>query len=126
MSKKRPLTSGASRSPEAVLYSDKPSRIAYWERRNRQKSHQRRRVSDEEYPCAGNWQDNDESEVRRDRNELPERRQFNDSYADLSPEAREIALAIDAYKIHFRRQYINHEELLMVLQSLGYKQEFTP
>ncbi len=127
MNKKRSIASGAAPSSEAVLYSDKPSRIAYWERRNRQKSHQRRRVSDEDYIQAYKVsRENGSAREEENERELPERRQFNDSYADLSPEAREIALAIDAYKIHFHRRYINHEELLMVLRSLGYKQEFSP
>jgi len=49
-----------------------------------------------------------------------ERRQFANSYADLSPEARELGQAIDAYKLQHHRRFINYEELLAVIKSLGY------
>ena len=49
-----------------------------------------------------------------------ERRQFADSYDELSPEARELAEAIDAYKLMHRRRFITHEEMLGVVRSLGY------
>lgn len=49
-----------------------------------------------------------------------ERRQFVDSHESLSPPARELAEAIDSYKLHHRRRFISHEELLAVMQSLGY------
>ncbi|ASV74416.1 hypothetical protein THTE_1814 [Thermogutta terrifontis] len=49
-----------------------------------------------------------------------ERRQFGNSYADLSPEARELGQAIDAYKLRHHRRFINYEELLAVIKSLGY------
>lgn len=49
-----------------------------------------------------------------------ERRQFTNSHADLSPEAAELATAIDAYKLRSRRRFINYEEMLSVLKSLGY------
>jgi hypothetical protein len=50
-----------------------------------------------------------------------ERRQFSNSHAELSPEARELAAAIDQYKIQHRRRFIDYEEMLMVIQSLGYR-----
>ena len=49
-----------------------------------------------------------------------ERRQFTNSHDELSPDARELALAIDAYKLHHRRRFITYEEMLDVIQSLGY------
>jgi hypothetical protein len=49
-----------------------------------------------------------------------ERRQFTNSHEDLSPDARELAQAIDAYKLRHRRRFITYEEVLGVVQSLGY------
>ena len=49
-----------------------------------------------------------------------ERRQFSPSYDDLSLDAQELGQAIDQYKLLNRRRYINYEELLSVLKSLGY------
>ena len=49
-----------------------------------------------------------------------ERRQFTNSHDGLSPEAQEIAVAIDEYKIRHRRRFITYEEMLTVVQSLGY------
>ena len=51
----------------------------------------------------------------------PERRQFVDSRDELSPEARELAGAIDAYKLMHRRRFITYEEMLSVVTSLGYR-----
>lgn len=49
-----------------------------------------------------------------------ERRQFQNSHEELSPEARELAQAIDGYKLMHRRRFMNFEEMLTVLKSLGY------
>jgi hypothetical protein len=49
-----------------------------------------------------------------------ERRQFANSHDELSPDARELALAIDGYKIRHRRRFITFEEMLAVVKSLGY------
>lgn len=49
-----------------------------------------------------------------------ERRQFANSHEDLSPEARELALAIDHYKVRHRRRFITFEEMLFVINELGY------
>lgn len=49
-----------------------------------------------------------------------ERRQFTNSHSELSPEAAELARAIDSYKAHHRRRFINYEEVLSVVKSLGY------
>lgn len=49
-----------------------------------------------------------------------ERRQFSNSHEDLSPSAKELADAIDQYKLHHRRRFITFEEMLFVVNSLGY------
>ncbi len=49
-----------------------------------------------------------------------ERRQFTNRHEELSPEARELAQAIDGYKMRHRRRFINSEEMLAVIRSLGY------
>ena len=49
-----------------------------------------------------------------------ERRQFSNSYEDLSPEATELARSIDEYKLRHRRRFITYEEMLAVIQDLGY------
>ncbi len=49
-----------------------------------------------------------------------ERRQFTNSYVELSLEARQLATAIDRYKLLHRRRIIDYEEMLAVIKSLGY------
>lgn len=49
-----------------------------------------------------------------------ERRQFSNSHAELSPCAKELADAVDQYKLVHRRRFITYEEILHVVQSLGY------
>ncbi len=49
-----------------------------------------------------------------------ERRQFANSHEELSPEAQELARAIDGYKLRHRRRFITYEEMLGVVTSLGY------
>ena len=49
-----------------------------------------------------------------------ERRQFTNSVDDLSPDAAELARAIDGYKLLHRRRFITYEEMLGVVKSLGY------
>ncbi len=49
-----------------------------------------------------------------------ERRQFSNSHEELSPEAAELARAIDSYKLFHRRRFITYEEMLGVIKSLGY------
>lgn len=49
-----------------------------------------------------------------------ERRQFSDSRDELSPEAAQLAQAIDDYKLRHRRRFINFEEMLHVIKALGY------
>jgi len=49
-----------------------------------------------------------------------ERRQFGNSHDDLSPEAAELAQAIDHYKLRHRRRFVTFEEMLAVIKSLGY------
>lgn len=50
-----------------------------------------------------------------------ERRQFGNSHSDLTPEGRELAAAIDEYKVSHRRRYITPDEMLQVVRSLGYR-----
>jgi hypothetical protein len=52
-----------------------------------------------------------------------ERRQFTNSHEELSPDARELAQAIDSYKLMHRRRFITYEEMLAVVKSLGYKRD---
>ncbi len=52
-----------------------------------------------------------------------ERRQFTNTHDDLSPEARDLAQAIDSYKLVHRRRFITYEEMLSVVKSLGYKRD---
>lgn len=50
-----------------------------------------------------------------------ERRQFANSHASLSPDARQLAEAIDSYKLQNRRRFITYEEMLNVIHGLGYR-----
>ena len=52
---------------------------------------------------------------------LKERRQFANTYDELSSDARELASAIDEYKLLHRRRFITYEEMLNVIKSLGYQ-----
>ena len=52
-----------------------------------------------------------------------ERRQFTNSHDELSPGARELAIAIDQYKLHHRRRFITYEEMLAVITTLGYHKD---
>ena len=49
-----------------------------------------------------------------------ERRQFADGHAEFSPAAKELAEAIDQYKVRHRRRFITYEEMLDVITTLGY------
>ena len=65
-------------------------------------------------------------EDRRSEHSSPtstERRQFTNSHASLSPDARELAEAIDRYKVNNRRRYITFEEMLHVITQLGYAKQ---
>ena len=53
--------------------------------------------------------------------ERGERRQFGNSYNNLSQEGRQLAEAIDAYKMEYHRRYITTDELLGVISKLGYR-----
>jgi len=54
-------------------------------------------------------------------NDGRERRQFTNSHSELSLEAAELARAIDSYKLQHRRRFIDFEEMLGVVKSLGYR-----
>lgn len=49
-----------------------------------------------------------------------ERRQFVDSRDALPDDVRELAEAIDRYKVSRRRRFITVEEVLSVVKGLGY------
>ena len=61
---------------------------------------------------------------RRERGsqESSERRQFGSSHEGLSDAGRELALAIDQYKLQHHRRYITCDEMLLVITRLGYSQ----
>ncbi|SMP61673.1 hypothetical protein SAMN06265222_107147 [Neorhodopirellula lusitana] len=73
---------------------------------------------------------NDDSESGRDRRRGREgsksgragveRRQFGSTHNDLSDDGRELAAAIDAYKLEHHRRYITCDEMLLVIRELGY------
>jgi hypothetical protein len=50
-----------------------------------------------------------------------ERRQFSNSMSEYSLEAAELGRAVDQYKLVHRRRFIDYEELLSVIKSLGYQ-----
>jgi hypothetical protein len=54
------------------------------------------------------------------RSPVMERRQFANTHEGLSPEAEELGVAIDQYKLSHRRRFITYEETLDVMKSLGY------
>jgi hypothetical protein len=65
---------------------------------------------------------------RRDYGSVPvpavdDRRQFANSHEELSPSARELAQAIDEYKVRHRRRFLSYEEMLTVIESLGYQKQ---
>src|SRR5262245_52649197 len=51
---------------------------------------------------------------------LFERRQFANSYDELSPDAAGLARALEGYKVQHRRRFVTYEEILSVIKSLGY------
>ncbi|RMF38373.1 MAG: hypothetical protein D6753_15900 [Planctomycetota bacterium] len=50
-----------------------------------------------------------------------ERRQFGNSHRGLSDAGRELAQAVDRYKVQHGRRFINFDELLQIVESLGYR-----
>ncbi len=52
-----------------------------------------------------------------------ERRRFTNSHEGLSPDAKELALAIDRYKLSHRRRFITFEEMLGVIKGIGYRKD---
>ena len=70
-------------------------------------------------PRAHEFEDRRNALVRRDSPGL-ERRQFSDNHDDLSAGAAELGRAVDQYKLQNRRRYVSYEELLAIVQSLGY------
>lgn len=49
-----------------------------------------------------------------------ERRQFRDAREGSPPAVRELAEAVDRYKLLHRRRFITFDELFDVIRSLGY------
>ena len=49
-----------------------------------------------------------------------ERRQFGNSHQGLSDDGRELALAIDRYKLENHRRYLTCDEMIKVIGDLGY------
>jgi hypothetical protein len=49
-----------------------------------------------------------------------ERRQFSDQRTEQRPEVRELAEAVDQYKLLHRRRFVTFDELYNVIVSLGY------
>jgi hypothetical protein len=52
-----------------------------------------------------------------------ERRQFSNNYGDMQPEVRELAMAIDEYKLRHRRRLVSYEEIYGVIRELGYRKD---
>jgi len=52
-----------------------------------------------------------------------ERRQFTNSHDELAPEIRELARAVDEYKLLHRRRFISYEEIYTVIRNLGYSKQ---
>jgi hypothetical protein len=52
-----------------------------------------------------------------------ERRQFADGREGTRPEVKELAEAVDQYKLRHRRRFITFEELYEVMASLGYHKD---
>lgn len=50
-----------------------------------------------------------------------DRRQFGSSHQGLSEAGRELAQAIDRYKLENHRRYITCDEMLTILEGLGYR-----
>lgn len=50
-----------------------------------------------------------------------ERRQFSNSHEGLSSDAKELAIAVDEFKLRHRRRYITYEEMMNVISDLGYR-----
>ena len=73
--------------------------------------------SDLEPPVSS---DHGDRRAARGDGQVVERRQFADSHSELSPEAGELAAAIDNYKRMHRRRFITHEEMVGVIKGLGY------
>ena len=63
----------------------------------------------------------DRRQTAGDVNPIAERRQFGSAHLDLSEAGRELAVAIDQYKIQHHRRYLTCDEMLKVLGDLGYR-----
>ncbi len=70
--------------------------------------------------ASNNFVDRRQTPVERSSNP-GERRQFGSAHLGLSDEGRELALAIDQYKVQNHRRYLTCDEMLTVLADLGYE-----
>ena len=84
-------------------------------------------VSAEQLATANQSVEADQDESFVDRRQSPEqstspreRRQFGNTHRELSSDGRELALAIDRYKVDHHRRYLTCDELLGVIATLGY------
>ncbi|SRR6056297_1422893 len=66
-----------------------------------------------------------QSNRRRPASKNDERRQFGSSHAGLTEDGRELAIAIDQYKLRNHRRYITCDEMLSVIRDLGYSRGAT-
>ena len=71
---------------------------------------------------ATDFSDRRDPHKQRQSNGL-ERRQFTDSRDHYSDDAAELGKAIDQYKLMHRRRFINYEELLAIVKSVGYEKK---
>jgi hypothetical protein len=81
---------------------------------------------DQELPALSPDHFRDRREKNRLSQEGLERRQFSSNYQKLSPAGAELGKAIDSYKVAHRRRYITYDEILTVLESLGYRRTDSP
>jgi hypothetical protein len=70
---------------------------------------------------AGNNEFVDRRNATTTNQQQSERRQFGSSHSDLSPAGRELAVAIDEYKIEHHRRYLTCDEMISVITRLGYQ-----
>ena len=74
-----------------------------------------------ESTSSGNNEFIDRRSAVRTEQQQTERRQFGSSHSGLSPAGRELAVAIDEYKVQHHRRYLTCDEMLSVLTKLGYQ-----
>jgi len=73
----------------------------------------------ESEPCGGSRSCLDC--MKKDEETQNDFQQFGVGYDEFEREAKELADALEQYKLIHRRRYISFEEMLAILHSLGYK-----